>query len=99
MLGSIGKIIGQIQQLQEELKNIKIEGSAGSGAVRVEVNGQQEVLAVHLDQEAMKTIEPAQLETLVKEAFTAARKNSKEKAKSEVAKVTGLDLSSIPGMF
>jgi len=73
-LGGRG-VMQQIQQLQEqmlkaqeELKNEKVEGSAGGGAVTVEVSGDQRVLSV--------TVAPGLIEDgdgeLIQDLFLAA---------------------------
>ncbi len=51
----------QMEKIQEELKNTKFEASSGGGAVKVKVNGDQEVLEVNIDKEAF---EPSDIEML-----------------------------------
>ncbi len=36
-------------EVQEELKNMEFEASAGGGAVKARVNGEQEILEIKLD--------------------------------------------------
>jgi len=41
-------------KLMEELRKIRIEGSAGGGMVRIEMDGEQNVLAVKIEPEVFK---------------------------------------------
>ncbi|AQS57840.1 YbaB/EbfC family nucleoid-associated protein [Desulforamulus ferrireducens] len=99
MLGNVTKIFGQLQGLQQTLKELTVEGSAGDGLVKVLINGQQNVLAVRFDPERIRSVEPAELGSLVVEAYNQAQMESKIKAREEVTKTTGLNLSNLPGIF
>lgn len=99
MLGNMTKIFGQLQGLQQSLKDLTVEGSAGDGLVKVLINGQQSILAIRFDPERIRSVEPAELGPLLVEAYNQAQTESKNKAKEEVSKTTGLNLSNLPGMF
>ena len=69
-MGGMGNILKQAQKMQQrllevqqELKERVVEGSAGGGMVRVAVNGQQEVLSVKIDPEefALRTVAGAEV--------------------------------------
>ncbi|AEG58455.1 YbaB/EbfC family nucleoid-associated protein [Desulforamulus ruminis] len=99
MLGSMSKVLGQVQNLQEQLKKMTVEGSAGNGMVRIIMNCQQHVLGVRFNADQLDQYNPESLEQLIIEAFKQAQEKSKAQAKEEVQKITGFDLSSLPGMF
>lgn len=99
MLGNMTKILGQMQNLQEHLKNITVEGIAGDGAVKVIMNCQQNVLSVRFNPDIVAESAPQRLEQLILEAFTVAQGESKARAKTEVQKTTGFNLSNLPGLF
>lgn len=99
MFGNMSKILGQMQNLQQYLKNLNVEGTSGDGVVRVIMNGQQSVLAVRFDPDRVADIEPEVLGQMLTEAYNMAQAESKTKAREEVTKVTGLDLSNLPGLF
>ena len=99
MLGNMTKVFGQLQGLQQTLKDLTVEGSAGDGLVKVLLNGQQSIMAVHFDPVRIRSVEPAELGSLVVEAYNQAQSESKDKVKEEVTKTTGLNLSNLPGMF
>lgn len=101
--GDMGSLLKQAQEMQkrlqeteQQLESRKIEGSAGGGAVKVVVNGKQEVESVTIDPEAVDPDDVPGLETLVKIAFTQALDASRELKQAEMAKVTGG--MNLPGM-
>ncbi|RYD06202.1 hypothetical protein N752_04755 [Desulforamulus aquiferis] len=99
MLGNMSKIIGQMQGLQETLKSLTVEGNGGNGVVKVIMNGQQNILAVRFNPDLVGQIDPIELGQMIIEAYNTAQSNSKEKAKEEVSKITGLNLANLPGLF
>lgn len=99
MFGNMTKMLGQMQTLQETLKNLTVEGTAGDGVVKVIMNGQQNVLAVRFNPDLVAEVDPVTLGQMITEAYNAAQLESKSKAKEEVSKVTGLNLSNLPGLF
>lgn len=99
MFGNMTKVFGQLQNLQQILKDITAEGTAGDGLVKVIINGQQSILAVRFDPDRISSVEPEVLGQMLTEAYNQAQYESKEKAKEEVTKATGLNLSGLPGLF
>jgi len=84
-------------EVQEELKNMEFEASAGGGAVRVKVNGDQEVLQIKLDAGMIDEGDLDMVEDMVMVAVNDALKQSKDEAKNRMAGLTGG--MSIPGLF
>lgn len=101
---NINQMMKQAQQmqakmasLQNELAAREVESSAGGGAVKVRVNGKQELLAIKISKEA---VDPNDVETLEELVFTAvnqAMKESQEMVTSAMSKITGG--MSLPGLF
>ncbi len=100
MINNMGSIIVEIQRLQQELKNMTIEVSEGEGAIRITINGQQEVLDVQIDP---KLLDQEHLETLRLMVISAINRSiveSKQIIKNEIGKMTGgLNIPNIPGLF
>lgn len=52
----IKEMMGQAQQMQQQMEQVmaqtRVEGSAGGGAVTIQMNGQKQVLQVHVDPSA-----------------------------------------------
>lgn len=101
---NISQMMKQAQQmqakmatLQNELAIREVEASAGGGAVKVKVNGKQELLSIKISKEA---VDPNDVETLEELVFTAvnqAMKQSQEMVTSAMSKITGG--MNLPGMF
>jgi DNA-binding YbaB/EbfC family protein len=101
---NLGKLMKQAQEmqqrmakLQEELAAKEVEGTSGGGMVRVKMNGQQEVLSVHIDPQVFSDGDKEMLEDLMTAAFNEARRLALDLAKNEMSKLTGG--LPIPGMF
>lgn len=95
-MGGMGNILKQAQKMQQrllevqqELKERVVEGSAGGGMVRVAVNGQQEVLSVKIDPEVVNAEDVELLEDMVLAAVSQALEKARQMAQEEMAKVTG----------
>jgi len=84
-------------QIQEELKKMEFEASAGGGAVKARVNGEQEILQVKIDSNMVDADDLEMVEDMVMVAVNDAIKKSKEEAKSRMAGLTGG--MSVPGML
>jgi len=91
----VGKLLKQAQKmqkkmeaLQEELALREIENSSGGGAVKIKVNGQQEVMAVTLDEEFLKEDKEFVEETILN-AIQEALAKAKETNEEEMGKITG----------
>ncbi len=100
----MNKIMKQVQQmqakmaqLQEELSEKTVEATSGGGAVRVEVNGKQEIMSITIDREVVDPEDVEMLQDLILAAVNEALRKSQEMANEEMGKITGgLNL---PGMF
>lgn len=94
--GILAQAQSMAQSLQGDLAGKKAEGSAGGGLVRVEVNGANQVTAVHLDPRVVDPADPALLEDLVRAATNQAFERLRELVADEVRKRTG---GMLPGLF
>jgi DNA-binding YbaB/EbfC family protein len=101
-LGDFAGLLKQAQKMQKEMANIQeglkhriVEGSAGGGAVKVQVNGNMDVIGIAIDPSAAGDHE--MLEDLVLTAVKQGIDKARELAKSELGRLTGG--LSLPGMF
>ena len=101
--GEMGSLLKQAQEMQKRLAETEaglasrmIEGSAGGGAVRIVVNGNQEVQSVKIEPDAVDPSDVPGLEELVKIALEQALQAAAELRKTEMGKVTGG--MNLPGM-
>jgi DNA-binding YbaB/EbfC family protein len=103
-MANFGKLMKQAQQmqakmaeLQEELAKTEFEVSSGGGMVTVRMNGQQEVLAVKIEDEVFAEGDKEMLEDLIVAAINEARQKAADMAKEHMAALTGG--MNIPGLF
>lgn len=103
-MANFGKLMKQAQQmqakmaeLQEELAKTEFEVSSGGGMVTVRMNGQQEVLAVKIEDEVFAEGDKEMLEDLIVAAINEARQKAADMAKEQMAALTGG--MNIPGLF
>jgi nucleoid-associated protein EbfC len=103
----INNIMQQAQQMQakmaeiqEQLVNKKITGSAGGGMVNVTVNGRGDILAVSIEDELISAQEKEMLQDLVVAATNDGLSKAKELAKLEMQQLTGgLNIPGLSNMF
>ena len=101
--GDMQSLLKQAQEMQRRLQDAQrslgeriLEGSAGGGAVRAYVNGNQELQAVKIDKAAVDPNDVETLEDLVAGAVKQALQAAKELRDREMGKVTGG--MNLPGM-
>jgi DNA-binding YbaB/EbfC family protein len=79
----------RLAKAQQELAEATIEASSGGGAVKVTVNGQQQVLSVKISPEAIEPDDVEMLEDLVMTAVNEALAKAQEMAVKHMGKLTG----------
>lgn len=102
--GDMGNLLKQAQEMQreldrarEELRVAKVEGTAGGGAVRVEVNGDGQVQKVHIRPDTLDAKDAVLLESLVLAAVRDGIGKAHALREERLSRLTGgLNL---PGLF
>jgi len=84
------------QRLQQEIEQIRVEASAGGGAVTVKLDGQKRCLGVTIDPEAAGDVE--MLQDLVMAAFNEAHKKVEEQTQQKMSGMLG-GMGLPPGLF
>lgn len=83
------KMQRDMSQVQDELAQRRVEGSAGGGMVVAVANGQHELLSIRLEKEIVDVNEIDMLQDLIVAAVNQALTKSAEMAQQELSKVTG----------
>ncbi|MCH8332299.1 YbaB/EbfC family nucleoid-associated protein [Candidatus Sumerlaeota bacterium] len=78
-----------MSKLQEEMETKTIEGVAGGGALKVTVNGNQEIKKVEILPEAVDPEDIAMLEDLFRAAANQAIEKSKALQQESMSHLTG----------
>jgi len=79
----------QMEKIQEELKKTEFSASSGGGAVKVKVNGDQQVLEIKIDKEIIDLNDIEMLEDMILVAVNDALSQSKAEAKTRLMGLTG----------
>ena len=95
-MGNMSQMLKQAQamqakmmQAQEELKQARVEGSAGGGMVSATVNGQGELVGVKLTPEVVNPDDIEMLEDLILAAVSDAANKAREMMESRMGALTG----------
>ena len=87
----------KVSALQKELEARELEVSAGGGAVKIKINGKQEVLSIKISPDCVDPSDVEMLEELVQTGVNQAVKESQDMVSNAMSKVTGG--LNIPGLF
>ena len=98
MFKNLQNLQSKFGEMQEKLKNITVTGTAGGEMVSVEMNGQMEVLNVHIEPEAVDPDDIKMLEDLMLAALHNASAKVKERLQQEAGDLTG-GLNLPPGIM
>ena len=79
----------KMQKVQEDLKEARVEGSAGGGMVTATVNGQGELKSVKISPEVVNADDVEMLEDLVLAAVSEAAAKARDMMEQRMGAVTG----------
>jgi len=79
-------------KLLEQLRAIKVEGSAGGGMVKVEMDGEQNVITLKIEPQVVADRDVSMLEDLIMAALADARKKVLEKTQESFQNITGFPI-------
>jgi len=92
----VKNIMREAQKLQakllEELRKVKVEGSAGGGMVRIEMDGEQTVISVKIEPQILEDKDISMLEDLILAAFNDAKKKVTEETQESFKSITGFSI-------
>ena len=89
LLKQAQQIGGQMGQITEEMRKLRVTGIAGGGMVEIEVNGLMEVLRCHIDPQLIGQNDRELLEDLVAAAINQAIAKGKQMHADTVRDLTG----------
>ncbi|MBT4484954.1 MAG: YbaB/EbfC family nucleoid-associated protein [Candidatus Latescibacteria bacterium] len=100
MMKQAQKLQKQMMEMQEEIAQKTVEGSAGGGMVKITANGNQDIIKVKIDPEVVDPDDVELLEDLIVAAVTNAREKAKSLMEDEMGKVLpgGIGSLGIPGL-
>ncbi len=83
------QVQGRLTQMQTELAEQSVTGSAGGGMVKVTADGRGQVRDITIDPGALSDDDVEMLEDLVLAAIADAQRRAEELYRDELKKVTG----------
>ena len=86
----------KMQQVQEELSEMEIEGKSGGGMVKIIVNGKKDVKSININPDVLKE-DVDMIEDLILAAINQAMENAEKESQSKMGSLTGG--MNIPGLF
>jgi len=91
--GNLAKVAQQMQaemlRVQNELEQLRVEGSAGGGAVKAVVTGKQELVSITIEPEVVDPSDVEMLQDLVLAAVSEALETARRTQEQKMAAVTG----------
>jgi DNA-binding YbaB/EbfC family protein len=83
------EIQGRMQQMQEDLAALEVEGQSGAGLVKVKLNGKMEARGIKIDPSLIKPDEAEILEDLIMAAFQDAKAKAETAVQAKMQEITG----------
>lgn len=78
----------QLQEAQNNLDTIEVEGAAGGGLVKVKASAKGRIIAVNIDESLLQPSEKQMVEDLVAAALNDARAKADAASSAEMGKMT-----------
>lgn len=89
MMGQLQKLQEQVEQIQAQLAEETVTATAGGGAVRITVTGDQRCRAVELDPEVLVDVDAEMLGDMILSAFNSALEQSRQLAAQRLGPLAG----------
>ncbi|HCU73787.1 MAG TPA: nucleoid-associated protein [Chloroflexi bacterium] len=88
-MGMFRKFQQKMEEIQEELKQMTVEGTSGGGAITVVATGDQRIETITIDPSAIDPDDADLLADMLTLAVNDALEQSQELAKNKLGSVTG----------
>ena len=89
MMKQVGQMQARVQQMQEELAALEIDGQSGGGLVKVTLTGKGDLKKVRIDPSLVKPDEAEILEDLIVAAVADAKVKLDAKLQAKMQEMTG----------
>ncbi|RTL71751.1 MAG: YbaB/EbfC family nucleoid-associated protein [Hyphomicrobiales bacterium] len=89
MMKQATQLQSRMQQMQEELATLEVEGQSGGGLVKVTVNGKFDTRAVKIDPSLLKPEDAEMVEDLIVAALTDAKGKAEAQIQAKMQEITG----------
>jgi DNA-binding YbaB/EbfC family protein len=89
MMKQVQKMQKRMMELQEQLEQQRVEGSAGGGMVTVVANGRQDILEIKIHPDVVNPQDVEMLEDLILAAIHQAQQRAQDRMNEEMGQITG----------
>jgi DNA-binding YbaB/EbfC family protein len=89
MMKQVAKMQRKMEEIQQELAEKTVEGSAGGGMVKVTANGNQDIVSIKIEKEVVNPDDVEMLEELVLSAVNQAKEKAAELQSQSMGALTG----------
>ncbi len=89
MMKQVQKMQKKMMELQGELEQERVEGTAGGGMVTVVANGRQDILEIKIQPDVVNPDDVEMLEDLILAAIHQAQQRAQEMMNQEMGQITG----------
>ena len=89
MMKQVGEMQARVQQMQDELAALEVDGQSGGGLVKVTLTGKGDLKKVRIDPSLVKPGEAEILEDLIVAAMADAKSKLDAKLQAKMQEVTG----------
>jgi DNA-binding YbaB/EbfC family protein len=100
-VNALQQMLSRLRQVQEDLQRqvntVAIEASAGGGMVTVKMNGQKQILEVHIEPDVFASKDQEMLQDLIRAAVNEASRRVDDELATQMKSLTG-SIPGIPGM-
>ncbi len=97
MMKQVGQMQARMQQVQQELDSLEVDGQAGGGLVAITLSGKADLKRIRIDPSLLKADEGEILEDLIVAAMADAKAKVEATMQQKMQEVTG-GLPLPPGM-
>lgn len=89
MMNQLKKLQEQMEQTQQRLKEMTVDGTSGGGAIKVTATGDQRITAVAIDPELLKDVDAEMLQDMILTAVNQALDNSRKMQDEQMGPLAG----------
>ena len=89
MMKQAAQLQSKMQEMQEQLGNVEVEGISGGGLVAVRMTAKMDVKGIKIDPSLMKVEEREVLEDLLVTALSDARRKAEAAMQEKMQSLTG----------
>ncbi|MBD3381303.1 MAG: YbaB/EbfC family nucleoid-associated protein [candidate division Zixibacteria bacterium] len=100
MMKQVQKMQARMAEVQEQLAEERVEGTAGGGMVKAVANGRQELVEIVIDKEVVDPDDVEMLQDLIVAAVNQAQKAASDLASEKMDEITGgLNIPGLSGLM